>query len=71
MHRNDRPCPWRNRGFDQSFIEIERVFTDVDKDRNRAAQDESVCGRDECLGSQNDLVAALEIQQQRGQIQCG
>ncbi len=71
VHRHDRPRARRDRGLDQPFVQIERVFADIDKDRNRAAQHEGVCRRHECVGRQNDFVAAFDVQQQRGQIQRG
>ena len=71
MHRNDRPGSRRDRGLDQPFIEIERVLADVDEHRHRAAQHERVRRRDEGVGGQDDLVAAFEIEQQRGDVQRG
>ena len=49
VHRNDRARTRRNRGLDQPFVEVERVFPDVDKDRYRAAQHESVCRGYKCV----------------------
>ena len=71
MHRNDRAGPRRDRVLDQPFIEIERVLPDIDEHRHRAAQHEGVGGRHEGVGRQDDLVAAFQVEQQRGHVQRG
>src|SRR5439155_269923 len=62
VHRNDRARARRDRGLNQPFIQIERILPDIDKHRNCATQGEGVGGRHKCVGRQDDLAAALDIE---------
>ena len=46
-----------------------RILTDIDKDGDRTTQNERVRSRRARLGWQDNFVAALDIQQQRGEVQ--
>jgi hypothetical protein len=56
---------------DPAFVEVERVLADVDENRDRAAQHEGIRRRDEGEGGHDDLVAAFEVEQDRGEVECG
>jgi hypothetical protein len=46
-----------------------RILTDIDKDGDRTTQNERVRSRRARLGWQDNFVAALDVQQQRGEVQ--
>lgn len=69
VHGDQRARARGDGGLDQTLIEIERVLADVDKDRHSATQHEGIRRRYERVGRQDDLVAGLDIEQQRGHLQ--
>jgi hypothetical protein len=54
---------------DQSLVEVERVFADIDEHRHAAAQHEGVGRRDEGVRGHDDLVAGLHVHQQCRHLQ--
>jgi len=65
----DRLRARSDRGFDQRFVDVERVPADVDEHRHRAAQDERVGGRHEGERRHDDFVARLQVEQERAHFQ--
>ena len=69
MHRDNRPGFIGDGGFDERFVDIHRIATDINEDDFRPAQHKSIGGGDKGIAGHNHFVARLDIQQQRGHLQ--
>ena len=63
--------PVGDRRLDQALVQVQRVGSDVDEDRPRAAQHEGVGRRDEGERRHDDFVARADVGEQRRHLQGG
>ena len=72
MHRNNRPRFVGDRRFNQRFVDVHSIRTDIHKHDFRPAQDKRVRRGDEGVARHDHFIAGLNIQQQRGHFErCG
>ena len=69
MHSDNRFGFWVYGIFDKRFIYIQRVGTNINKDRHCATQNKGVCGRDKGVRRHDHFVAGVDIQQERAHFQ--
>jgi hypothetical protein len=69
MNDHDRPCLRRDERRQRRLVKVQRIRPDVAEDGPGAAQDECVNGGYERERRQNDFVARLNVEQQRGHLQ--
>src|SRR5690606_2159553 len=67
-HRHDRPCPWRDGGFDPGRVDVLRLPIDVDEDRARTHVLDHVGGRGESQGRGDDLIARADTAGDQRQV---
>ena len=63
VDRNDGFCAGRDGGFDEFFVDVQRVGSYVDKDGNSPTENKGIGGRDKCVGGHDDFVAWPDIRQ--------
>jgi hypothetical protein len=56
--------------FNQPFVDIERVFPDINEDGHCSTQGKCIGGGDKGVRGHDHLVAGLQVKQQRGHLQC-
>jgi len=69
VHGNDGAGARGDELRELTFVEVERVGADVGENDAGAAEREGVGGRDEGEGRKDDLVAGLDVEQQRGHLE--
>src|SRR5438105_3649326 len=65
VYGHDRPCAGRDELFEVGLVQVERIQTNVAKHWAGAAQHEGIDGGNECKGRDDNLVAGLDLEQQR------
>ena len=71
MHRNNHFCFRGDSLFDEFFVHVHGVGADVNEYGDAAAQNERIDGGNERVARHDELVAGLDIAQDRGHFQCG
>ncbi len=70
VNNQDRLCAWRDQTLQQFFVQVQCVRPYVYEDRTGTPEDERVSNGDESKGGDDHLVPWLNVQQQRGHLQC-
>ncbi len=71
VDRHDNPGIFSDSRFNQTFINVQGIGTDVNKPDTRPTQRERISGRNKGKGGHNNLVPRLEIAQHGGHVQRG
>ena len=65
MHQDNRPRPFGDQIGQLVFIQVERIWANVSEHRPRPAQREGVDSGDKGKRRDDDLIAGLDVEQQR------